>query len=131
MLLMRKHIFAVTVACLFLYPTIYQSIHVFEHTHDAGCCTGCSLPDQDHHDHNETHAGSIPFATYDRAEDKEEDCPVCEFHYAKQQVTAPGDVSPDKQSYFLPLEGSYPEPHVLFDGFYFSLRAPPAFISFC
>jgi|GEM_PF-2041007 len=125
MLLKGKHIFAVTVAFLFLYPTIYQSIHVFEHTHDPSCCSGCSLPQ------TEKTGGSTPFASYDQATGEEEECPVCEFHYAKLQIIKSEDLFEYRLYSSLPAEHVYPDPHIVFNGYHFSLRAPPAFTSFC
>ncbi|TVQ14027.1 MAG: hypothetical protein EA361_08870, partial [Bacteroidetes bacterium] len=74
-----KHILPLLLAVLFLYPMVYQSIHVFEHSHETHCCGSCS--------HTQDAA---PVTGDDNTQphyvQHEEECPICNFHYAKLQV---------------------------------------------
>ena len=119
MLHKAKHLFSVILACLFLYPVIYQSIHVFEHAHDMDCCSHC------HGLQIEKSVQETAHATYESASEKEDECPVCTFHYAKLQVKSSSGFffTDDAHPHIFAL--SYPKPFILFKGFTFALRAPP------
>lgn len=121
-----KHILSVILACLFLYPVLYQSIHVFEHSHDTDCCSHC------HGVQIEKSVQETAHATYESAPEKEDDCPVCNFHYAKLQVKQPAGFFFTNDVHHHIIELAYLKPYILFKGFIFSLRAPPIkSLSYC
>ncbi len=64
-------------------------------------------------------------ATYESAPEKEDECPVCNFHYAKLQIKAPLDYFPTIDVHHHIFDLSYPKPYILFKGFTFAMRAPP------
>ncbi len=111
-----KHILPLLLAALFLYPLVYQSVHVFEHDNETHCCGSCS------------HAQDASPVTGDDQPhfvQHEEECPICDFHYAKLQVNTTLVFASLIDSHELPESENYPKPFVLFQGFIFSLRAPP------
>ncbi len=113
-----KHILSVILLSLFLYPLIYPSIHVFEHRQDSHCCGHCSGPQKE-----------LPLtedaAAVSNLQDADEECPVCNFHYAKLQVKSSLNHAFVRDSNNIPVIQNHPGPFVLFQGFIFSLRAPP------
>lgn len=123
MLQKNKHIHSLVLAILFLYPLVYQSIHAFEHTHglqDSVCCGHCS----------HSSPGSAPQEDEPAASEalsaKQDECGVCNFHYAKLQINSSLNVYLTEQAYYLFPDPSYPKPFVLYQGYIRSLRAPPA-----
>lgn len=122
MLQKDKHIFSFALLCFFLYPLIYQSIHVFEHTrdsHETHFCSHCNHTDGDYASHQ-----SDP-ATREALSEKQNECAVCNFHYAKLQVNSSLNFYLKEHNYYSFHEQSYPKPFVLFQGYSCALRAPP------
>lgn len=113
-----KHILPLLLAALFLYPMVFQSVHVFEHDQETNCCGSCS------------HAqDAAPVSESDDAQpyytQHEDQCPICDFHFAKLQVNSTLVFTSLIDSHELPELQNYPKPFVLFQGYIFSLRAPP------
>lgn len=113
-----KHILPLLLAALFLYPIIIQSVHVFEHDHQAHCCGSCSSSQE-----------PIPVSSADdnhpHYQSQEDECSICNFHYAKLQVIASLVALVMDEHHLWYLTHNYPNPFVFFQGFIFSLRAPP------
>lgn len=115
-----KHTLPLLLAALFLYPMVYQSVHVFEHTHETHCCGSCTHA----HDGAPASEGGHDDAQQHYTQ-QEDECPICNFHYAKLQVNAYPVFTSIRNNPDIPELQNYPKPFVLFQGYIFSLRAPP------
>jgi len=114
-----RHITAVVLALLFLYPLVYQSIHVFEHTNETDCCDQCHI----HHDAPEA---EIPGTNTYTLGEEETQCPICSFHYAVLQLDEPGAISFHPEAFSEIICPCHQSPFVVFQGYSRSLRAPPS-----
>ncbi|MGE0018171.1 MAG: hypothetical protein AB7S72_00770 [Draconibacterium sp.] len=65
---------------IFSFPLIYQPFHVVVHhghTSCANCTITCSEPHSD-----------FGFAVFDVTEEKEEPCPICNYHFPLNEIPA-------------------------------------------
>jgi CRISPR/Cas system-associated protein Cas10 (large subunit of type III CRISPR-Cas system) len=115
-----KHIIAPVLVALFLYPIVFQSIHVFEHNQEQTCCSHCHA-----HEHaQEKPKDDKPVAQTNFSE-TEDHCPVCDFHFAKLQIDTSTGAYTKSESHTIRYAGLGKTPYIHFQGFIFSLRAPP------
>ena len=108
----RRHI-AIIFILVFFYPTIYQSNHILH------------FPHQHHHKHKHERQDSHSGLAHYSKDCAEEDCPVCEFHYAVLHVDKnnPNDFS---YEYIVIRNSILPDsPFIYYSGNNKLLRAPP------
>lgn len=119
MLQKSKHIVSVFLTILFLFPIVYQSVHVFGHGHDSDCCSSCGVI-------NLSIPASEDAALLVNPEDIPQECQICSFHYPKLQFQSDLRFAPLSEVYTERYDKGRPKPFVLYAGFDKSLRAPPA-----
>ncbi len=121
----KNHI-SVILACLFLYPVIFQSIHIFEHKQEQGmCCDHCTTHSQEY-THMKKPLDEFPEDSHSFSE-KSDACPVCDFHYTKYQVIKTLRIYVTPEIFADIYHDLFLKPFIIFQGYIFSLRAPPLF----
>jgi hypothetical protein len=126
-----KHIASGFLILIFLFPMMYQFQHVvllpgMHHLHNTSQCCG--------HDH--CHSTGLPEnvdtdGTVQRFETNEEQCQICEFHYAVIHTTYNQYYVFDNDHYSSQHKLLSTHPFLNFQGHSRSLRAPPCLPFFC
>jgi hypothetical protein len=65
---------------IFSFPLIYQPFHVVVH-HGHSHCTHCTVTCSESH-------SDFGFAIFDVTEEKEEPCPICNYHFPLNEIPA-------------------------------------------
>ncbi|MFW5706806.1 MAG: DUF2946 family protein [Bacteroidota bacterium] len=123
MLHKSEKLFSFALLCIFLYPLIFQSIHASEHAHTAEevhCCSHCSHSGGGSATPGDTSGSNGGYS------EKQEECSICNFHYAKLQIYSSPGFFLAKEIYGVFDILSSHHPFILFQGQLIALRGPPA-----